>query len=153
MLDMRPASAPTLVTSQPSNFSASYNCTPTISSANYSDRDSADNAIEEITESSSQGMEFSFKSKKLEALYTEEKGAHNYEAGVVKAFFDVMETIAAVPDERDLRMLPSLHLEKLKGNRKGQHSLRLNKQWRLIFIFKEDEDGKYLQIIEIADYH
>lgn len=100
-----------------------------------------------------EGMNFYFKNKKLEALYTEEKGVHKYEVAVVEAFFDVMEIIAAASDERDLRQLPSLRLEKLKGDRQGQHSIRLNQQWRLIVVFEEYKQEKRLQIVEIIDYH
>ena len=34
----------------------------------------------------------------------------------------------------DLRVPPSNHLEALKGNRKGQHSIRINDQWRICFV-------------------
>ena len=48
----------------------------------------------------------------------------------------------------DLRA-PSNHLEKLKGEREGQHSIRINDQWRVRFRWTESgaED------VEIADYH
>ena len=98
-------------------------------------------------------MRFHFKTRQLEALYTEEKDAHKYETGVVDAFFEVMSAIDAARDERDLRALKSLRFEKLLGSRKGQHSLRLNKQWRLIVEIKEDEQGKYLLIDSVEDYH
>ena len=98
-------------------------------------------------------MRFRFKSKKLQLLFTEEKGAEKYEAGVLEAFFEVMTLIDAATDERDLRAFKSLRLEKLSGKRKHQHSLRLNKQWRLIVQFEEGEEGKQLIIIGIEDYH
>ena len=65
----------------------------------------------------------------------------------------VMDRIAAATDERDLRALKSRRLEKLAGNREGQYSMRLNDQWRLILETEEDEQGKYLLIVEITDYH
>ena len=40
-------------------------------------------------------------------------------------------------------------LEVLRGNRKGQHSIRINDQWRLCFVWK---DGDAYQV-EITDYH
>ncbi|MCP4428226.1 MAG: type II toxin-antitoxin system RelE/ParE family toxin [Chloroflexi bacterium] len=49
----------------------------------------------------------------------------------------------------DLRVPPSNHLEALKGNRKGQHSIRINNQWRICFEWRED--GVYG--VEITDYH
>ncbi len=99
-------------------------------------------------------MRFYFKKNKLEALYTEEKDAHKY-PGVVDDFFDVMATIDAAVDERDLYAQKGLRFEKLKGKRGkfGQRSLRLNDQWRLIVTLDEDEEGNYLTIIDIEDYH
>lgn len=98
-------------------------------------------------------MRFEFKSKKLAALYTEEKGARRYGAAVVDAFFDVMAVIAGAKDERDLYALESLHYEKLKGNRSHQHSLKLHGGFRLIVEREIDEQGRYLLIIDIEDYH
>lgn len=49
----------------------------------------------------------------------------------------------------DLSVPPGNRLEALKGNRKGQHSIRINDQWRICFIWKED--GPYE--VEIVDYH
>jgi len=98
-------------------------------------------------------LRFYFANRKLEKLYTEEKGAHRYPEGVVDAFFDVMDVIAAAPDERDLRKLKSLHYEKLKGKRSHQRSLRLNNQFRLIVEREKDDEGKFFWIISIEDYH
>lgn len=98
-------------------------------------------------------MRFRFKSKKLEVLYTEEKGSHKYSSRVVEAFFEVMDVIHSAKDERDLYALKSLHYEKLKGNRSSQHSLRLHSGFRLIIERDVDEQGRYLLIIDIEDYH
>ncbi|WP_269526445.1 type II toxin-antitoxin system RelE/ParE family toxin [Coraliomargarita parva] len=48
-----------------------------------------------------------------------------------------------------LRIPPSNHLEALSGDRKGQHSIRINNQWRLCFRW---EDGNAYEV-EITDYH
>ena len=49
----------------------------------------------------------------------------------------------------DLRIPPANRLEALKGQRKGQHSIRINDQWRLCFEWKRgDAYG-----VEIVDYH
>jgi proteic killer suppression protein len=49
----------------------------------------------------------------------------------------------------DLRSLPGNRLEALKGDRKGQHSIRINDQWRICFVWRSNgaED------VEIVDYH
>ncbi len=98
-------------------------------------------------------MRFEFKSKKLSALYTEEKDAHKYPLAVVDAFFDVMGIIDAALDERDLYALKGLRYEKLRGARKHQHSIRLNRQYRLIVELERDDQGRYMLIIDIEDYH
>ena len=49
----------------------------------------------------------------------------------------------------DLRVPPANRLEKLKGDRLGQHSIRINDQWRICFTW-HDRDA--LQV-EIVDYH
>ena len=49
----------------------------------------------------------------------------------------------------DLRAPPNNHLEALKGDRKGQHSIRINDQWRVCFIWRAD--GAHA--VEIVDYH
>ncbi len=98
-------------------------------------------------------MRFRFKSKKLQALYTSEKGARKYAPEAVDAFFEVMAVVRSMKDERDLRALKSLHFEKLSGGRQHQHSLRLGQQWRLIVEFEQDEQGDYVLIVSIEDYH
>lgn len=55
----------------------------------------------------------------------------------------------AAPDINSLRFPPSNHLEQLSGNRKGQHSIRINNQWRICFVWKENNAYD----VEIADYH
>jgi len=49
----------------------------------------------------------------------------------------------------DLRNPPGNELEALKGDRAGQHSIRINKQWRVCFVWK---DGDAYDV-EIVDYH
>lgn len=98
-------------------------------------------------------MQFRFLNRKLEALYATEAGARKYPEGVVAAFFEVMAVIDAAVDERDLRQMKSLHLEALKGQRTGKHSVRLNRQYRLILAFEEDRSGNVVLVIDIEDYH
>lgn len=98
-------------------------------------------------------MEFCFKSNDLEVLYTSRKGEHKYPEAVVNGFFKVMSLIAAAKDPRDLSAFKSRHFEKLHGDREGQHSMRLNDQYRLILEMQEETQGTYLLIIEIVDYH
>jgi proteic killer suppression protein len=52
---------------------------------------------------------------------------------------------------RDLATLNSNRLETLKGNRKGQYSIRINSQWRICFKWPKDAPGP--TDVEIVDYH
>jgi proteic killer suppression protein len=49
----------------------------------------------------------------------------------------------------DLRVPPGNRLEALKGDRRGQHSIRINDQWRICFVWR---DGDAYDV-EIVDYH
>jgi proteic killer suppression protein len=55
----------------------------------------------------------------------------------------------AIEDIRELRVPPGNRLEKLKGDRVGQHSIRINDQWRICFIWREGNAYE----VEITDYH
>ena len=59
-----------------------------------------------------------------------------------------LELLDAATSLRDLE-LPGLRLEALKGDRKGQHSIRINDQFRICFEWR-DEDAHN---VEIVDYH
>jgi proteic killer suppression protein len=63
------------------------------------------------------------------------------------------QLLAAAADDRDIRAMRSLRMEKLVGDRAGQYSIRLNDQFRLIFRLKTDARGKGVIIIEVVDYH
>jgi proteic killer suppression protein len=60
-----------------------------------------------------------------------------------------LRLLAAATDVLDLRQPPGNHLELLRGDRAGQHSIRINDQYRICFRWTDDgaED------VEITDYH
>jgi len=57
--------------------------------------------------------------------------------------------IHAATELRELTVPPGNRLEALKGNRKGQHSIRINDQWRICFRWREGNAYD----VEIVDYH
>lgn len=57
--------------------------------------------------------------------------------------------IDAAEELNDLRVPPGNRLEKLRGRRKGQHSIRINRQWRICFRWREGDAYD----VEITDYH
>lgn len=60
----------------------------------------------------------------------------------------ILDTATSI---RDLESPPGNRLEKLRGDRSGQWSIRINDQWRLVFDW--DESGKEARNVEIVDYH
>jgi proteic killer suppression protein len=60
-----------------------------------------------------------------------------------------LEALEAAERLEDLRIPPANRLEALKGNRKGQHSIRINDQWRI--CFHRAKSGA--EEVEIVDYH
>jgi proteic killer suppression protein len=50
---------------------------------------------------------------------------------------------------QDLRVPPGNRLERLKGDREGQHSIRINRQWRICFRWRSGDAYD----VEIVDYH
>jgi len=98
-------------------------------------------------------MEVEFDDYDLDRLETDAQYTAGHSQEVVRAYRKRMQQIRAFRDERDFLTVRSLNFEKLKGNRQGQHSIRLNLQWRLIFEIRGDHPCKVIGIIEIVDYH
>jgi toxin HigB-1 len=98
-------------------------------------------------------MDVEFENDDLDRLEVDKSFNAGFAPEVVKGFRKAMQVIRAASDSRDLTAMRSLSFEKLKGDRAGQYSLRLNKQWRLIVRLKEAEGSKTVVVIEIVDYH
>ena len=60
-----------------------------------------------------------------------------------------LEVLNAATDATDLWTPPGNRLEALKGSRAGQHSIRINDQWRLCFVWRDSGAHD----VEIVDYH
>ena len=76
----------------------------------------------------------------------------------VKAFSGIERTarlkldrLEAAQSEEDLAALPGNRFEALKGDRKGQYSIRVNDQWRICFEWPDKSPGP--TNVEIVDYH
>lgn len=99
-------------------------------------------------------MRVEFEDDELRRLYTEpDFHASRYGSDLVKAIRKKIGFVVAATTEQDLRAVKSLHFEKLSGNRAGQHSIRLNDQWRLILRLESDAEGRLVVIVEVVDYH
>jgi proteic killer suppression protein len=60
-----------------------------------------------------------------------------------------LDILDAAAEIRTLSTLPGNRLERLKGNRQGQYSIRINDQWRVCFIWR----AGHAYEVEIVDYH
>ncbi|KQZ95392.1 Killer protein [Rhizobium sp. Root564] len=77
------------------------------------------------------------------------KAPKGFPADIVRSSVRKLTMIDVAHDLEDLRSPPGNRLEALKGNRAGQHSIRINDQWRICFVWK---DGG-AEDVEIVDYH
>lgn len=93
-------------------------------------------------------MILSFRCKKTEALFCRNVIAPQWRE-VASVALRKLNYLHGAGTLEDLRVPPSNRLEKLKGDRKHQYSIRINKKWRVCFEF---EDGNVLNV-EIVDYH
>ena len=77
------------------------------------------------------------------------EGTKGFPADLMNRAQRRLAQLDAATDLSDLKVPPSNQLEALKGDRNGQHSIRINQQWRLCFVWK---DGDAFDV-EIVDYH
>jgi toxin HigB-1 len=90
----------------------------------------------------------SFKCKETEKIF-KRIISKKFPAEIFKRAFVKLHSIDVANDINDLRIPPSNNLEALKGNRKGQYSIRINDQWRICFIWNDNDAHD----VEIVDYH
>ena len=89
----------------------------------------------------------SFRCKDTAQLW--DTGRNRRFSAIAQAALRKLAMLDAAEDITDLRIPPANRLEALKGDRKGQYSIRINDQWRLCFRW---EDGRAFEV-EITDYH
>lgn len=99
-------------------------------------------------------MRVVFESDDLRRLYSD-ADVHLKRLGpdVTRAFRKKVTLLKSVGSEQELRQFRSLHLEKLRGDRAGQHSIRLNDQWRLILRLEPGACGRFVIVVDVVDYH
>jgi toxin HigB-1 len=98
-------------------------------------------------------MDVEFADEQWDQLETDPEFNAGFAREIVRAYRKLMQEIRSAPDERTFYGMKSLHFEKLKGDRDHQHSMRLNKQWRLILEIKLSRPKNIVVIIGIEDYH
>jgi len=90
----------------------------------------------------------SFRSKDTERLF-QGRFAKKLPRSIHRVAARKLGHLDAAIDLPELRSPPGNRLEALSGNRKGQHSIRINDQWRICFVWR---DG-HAHDVEIVDYH
>jgi proteic killer suppression protein len=98
-------------------------------------------------------MEIVFADPILGLIETEEAGQTRLPVPVIKSARRKLTVLRAATDDRSLRNWKSLHYKKLKGDRAGQRSIRLNDQYRMVVALDESTNPQTLTIIAIEDYH
>jgi toxin HigB-1 len=93
-------------------------------------------------------MIVSFADRDTERLFQRER-VRRFPAELLTSMLKKLRLIDAAVALDDLRAPPGNRLEKLRGDRAGQHSIRVNDQWRICFVWR----AAGAHAVEIVDYH
>lgn len=92
-------------------------------------------------------MIVSFRDEWLRAFFVGDTPSRNIPSDLENRLFRKLQMIDDAMTDQDLRVPPSNHFEKLRGKLAGFHSIRVNKQWRLVFRWdsgRGEADSIYL---------
>ena len=90
----------------------------------------------------------SFRDRATEELFGRQR-PRRLPASLLRSALRKLVMLDAAASFGDLRVPPGNRLEKLVGDRQGQHSIRINDQWRICFVWREGDAYE----VEITDYH
>ena len=90
----------------------------------------------------------SFKNKEAEKVFKRQRSSKLPEM-LQRVALRKLRMLNRAANLNDLRVPPANRLEKLKGDRSGQHSIRINDRWRICFKWHENDSFQ----VEIVDYH
>lgn len=94
------------------------------------------------------GVIRSFRDKQTERIFSRQF-SRRLPSDLHRVAWRKLAMLDAAEHLEDLRIPPGNHLERLSGNREGQHSIRINDQWRICFQWSEGDAYE----VEIVDYH
>ncbi|MCG8310511.1 MAG: type II toxin-antitoxin system RelE/ParE family toxin [Cytophagales bacterium] len=101
-------------------------------------------------------MKVFFETKELASLYKADperlRGKQRIPVTVVKQYQKKVNVLISINELKELYNFRSLNFEALKGDRKGQYSIRLNEQYRLLFRINKNGELE-LMIIEISKHY
>lgn len=98
-------------------------------------------------------MDIVFADSDLAEIEGVDAGKTGFPVSVIRAVRKKLTAIRASPDDRTLRNWKSLHYEKLKGDRAGQRSIRVNEKYRIVFTLDSETVPQKATILAIEDYH
>ena len=90
----------------------------------------------------------SFRCRETEKIFNREV-SRKFPREIQDRAFMKLNALNAAAKLADLRLPPSNRLQALARDRKGQHSIRINDQWRICFVWR----GGHAEAVEIVDYH
>lgn len=89
-----------------------------------------------------------FRCKETEKIFNEQH-SKRFPGQIQQKALDKLQMLDAAAELLDLRVPPGNRLEALRGDRDGQHSIRINQQWRICFVWRDGDAYN----VEIVDYH
>ena len=89
-----------------------------------------------------------FKCKNTEQIFNRQR-SRKFPQDIQQVALRKLRMLNRSTSLRDLRVPPANRLEKLRGNRAGQYSIRVNDQWRICFVWRNGD----IFNVEIVDYH
>lgn len=97
-------------------------------------------------------MDIAYADDKVALVETDRAAETRFPVEVINSLRQKLHVIRNAPDERTLRGWKSLHYEKLE--RPGdQRSIRINKQWRLVFTIDTSTKPNRITVLGVEDYH
>ncbi len=98
-------------------------------------------------------MDVEFADQTLALIETNDAAKTGLPISVINSFRDKFVVVRAAPDERVFRNWKSLHYEKLEGYKDNRRSIRLNKQWRVVFTINTECSPNKIRVLAVEDYH
>ena len=89
-----------------------------------------------------------FKSKRTEKI-ARGLSPKGFQPDLLRRTRAMLVALNAAVELEDLRFPPGNHLEKLSGDRKGRYSVRVNRRWRICFVWTDSGPDE----VEVVDYH